>query len=117
MTITPRALAGLHRLAPIKQSVTYYVRQPKDQYAAGVAVANAEWRPTEMAELNATEIGIDKETRTWHLWTQCLSGISPKLGDYLTESDGTVWRVAGLCGRELGGARWRLLTVKGIAPA
>jgi hypothetical protein len=115
--VNANTLAGKHRMMPIVVPVSYYSRQARDQYSSAVSVASAEWRPTSNETRVLADVGVDVESRVWHLWTQQLQSVRPKVGDYLTESDGTVWRVVGPVTCELGGARWGMTTVKGVPAA
>ncbi len=113
---TSRALdlSGGWRIMDSPVTVNYRSKTSVNTWAAGVDVTYCQRNSVTKADIASNSKLLEKDSSVFHLWTQKLGGIVPKIGDILTH-DGAKWDVTevGMCDRDTNGVqRYRAIVLR-----
>lgn len=88
------------------ETVTYTVFTPAGAETDDATVSAIKFQ-NEHTPVLGEVVGTMKQA-LWHLRRSTLAGVTPALGDRITQADGTVWVVLQDVTQQTDGARWRL---------
>ncbi len=74
------------------ETVTYFQAVTEGNWDAGTTVDYAKRIATKKDEVGGNA-WLTQQELPWHLWTAELSGITPKVNDYILDSDNNRWDI------------------------